>query len=268
MTFWKGVGIGFRTFFKAFDYVFSNKLWWVLLFPLLFNLLLFWGGTALLDAGIDKVQNWILELTSMKDADFFMSGVLKSLMTGMIWIILKFSFFFLFAYVGGYVVLAVMSPVFAIVSEKTEKMVNGSNYPFNGEQWMRDMVRGLLIVFRNLFLELAIMLGVFLLSLIPVLGWIIALFSPVFLFFVSAYFYGFSFLDYSMERKKLSIGQSVRFIRKHKGIVLANGSIFAFSLMLPFCGTILATFVSVFCVVGATLAIEETELKKQHEQAS
>jgi CysZ protein len=67
-------------------------------------------------------------------------------------------------------------------------------------------------------------------------------------------------MDYTLERKKLSVSQSVDFVRKHKGIAISNGLIFALTIILPFCGTFLAPFVSIFSVVGATLAIEETSL--------
>jgi len=153
-----------------------------------------------------------------------------------------------------------MSPVFAYLSEKTEKIVTRKTYPFNGEQWMRDLVRGIIITVRNMLYESGIILGIFILSFIPVIGWFIALLSTILLIFVSAYFYGFTYLDYSLERKKLTISQSVKFVRYHKGIAFATGLIFTISIIIPFCGAFIGNFVSIFSVVGATLAIQKTEL--------
>ena len=152
-----------------------------------------------------------------------------------------------------------MSPVFAMLSEKTDKITTGKEYPFNGEQFMRDIVRGILIALRNMSIELAITLGVLLLSFIPVIGILFSLVGSVFLFFVSAYFYGFSFMDYTFERKRLNISQSVRFSRRYRGLAIANGGLFALFLIIPFCGVILAPFFSIFSVVGATLAYNELE---------
>jgi len=259
MTFWKGFGIGFRTFFEAIGFVFSKGLWWALAFPLLFNILLFWGGNELTALAIKNLQAYLLGLVQMDNDGGWFASTVNGVVTGFVWVVMKILFFSLFTYFGGYIILIFMSPIFAILSEKTEKILTGKEFPFNGEQWMRDLVRGILLVFRNMGIELAIILCVFLLSFIPVLGWIFAIFSTVILVFVSAYFYGFSYMDYTLERKKLSISESVKFVRKHKGIAIANGLIFSLTMILPFCGTFIAPFVSVFSVVGATLAIQETE---------
>ncbi|PKP17852.1 MAG: hypothetical protein CVU05_14765, partial [Bacteroidetes bacterium HGW-Bacteroidetes-21] len=158
-----------------------------------------------------------------------------------------------------YIVLAILSPVLAYLSEKTEKILTGKDYPFNGEQWMRDMVRGILLVVRNMLIEVAIIIGIFAVGFIPVLGQLVSLFGIIFLFFVSAYFYGFSYLDYSMERRKMSLRQSIHFIRKNKGLAISTGGIFALCLMLPMCGPTLGTFFSIFSVVGASASIVEYE---------
>lgn len=260
MGFWKGFGIGFRTFFDAIGFVFSKGLWWALIFPLIFTILLYWGGNELTELAIEKLQAWLLGLVNFEKTDTWYASALQGIVSGFVWLILKILFISVFTYLGGYIILIFMSPVFAILSEKTETALTGKTYPFNGEQWMRDMVRGIILVFRNVFIELGIIVAIFILSFIPVIGWLVAIFSTVILIFVSAYFYGFSYMDYTLERKKLSISESVKFVRRHKGIAVSNGLIFALAMIIPLCGTIVAPFVSVFSVVGATLAIQETEL--------
>jgi CysZ protein len=259
MSFWKGFGIGFKTFFQAIGFVFSNGLWWTFAFPILFNILLFWGGNHLSDLAIANLKTWLIDFTNGLEISWY-SDILKGAISGFVWIAIEILFFMIFMYLGGYIVLIFMSPIFAYLSEKTEKITTNKTYNFNGEQWMRDMVRGILITLRNLFYEIAIIVLIFLASFIPVLGWFFALISTILLIFVSAYFYGFSYLDYSMERKKLTIGQSIKFVRRHKGIAVANGLIFALAMMVPFCGTMIGPFISVFSAVGATLAIQKTEL--------
>jgi CysZ protein len=259
MGFWKGFGIGFKTFFEAIGFVFSKGLWWTFAFPILFNILLFWGGNELVELADKNLQAWILGFVNFDGADTWYTSALHGIITGSVWLILKILFFSIFTYFGGYIILIFMSPVFAILSEKTEKILTGKTYPFTGAQLMRDMVRGITIVIRNIFIELAIVVVIFLLSLIPVFGWLFGIFSTIILIFVSAYFYGFSYMDYTLERKKLSVKESVRFVRKHKGIAISNGLIFALTTF-PFCGVFIAPFISVFSVVGATLAIQKTEL--------
>lgn len=260
MSFWKGFGIGFKTFFQAIGFVFSKGLWWVFIFPILFNIILYWGGNELSDLAIANLKAWLLDITNLNAEQTWYSGILKGAVSGFVWIAIEILFFTVFFYLGGYIVLIFMSPIFAYLSEKTEKIIAGKTYNFSGEQWMRDMVRGILITLRNLFYEIAIIILIFLASFIPVVGWFFALISTVLLIFVSAYFYGFSFIDYSMERKKLTIGKSIKFVRRHKGIAIANGLIFALAMMIPFCGTMIGPFISVFSAVGATMAVQKTEL--------
>jgi CysZ protein len=46
-------------------------------------------------------------------------------------------------------------------------------------------------------------------------------------------------------------------MRKFKGLAMANGSIFALSLLIPFCGASVSSFVALFSVVAGSLAIDE-----------
>jgi CysZ protein len=89
----------------------------------------------------------------------------------------------------------------------------------------------------------------------PVLGGII---GTIILFFIASYFYGFAFIDYNSERRRLSVKQSVQFIRKNKGMAVANGMVFSFFMLIPFCGTTLAGFAAIVSVVAATIAVHDT----------
>src|SRR3990167_3745253 len=96
------------------------------------------------------------------------------------------------------------------------------------------------------------MITIFALGLfIPFIGGLI---GSILLFFISSYFYGFSFIDYNNERRRLTVKQSVQFMRANKGMVIANGLIFSFFLLIPFCGTTLAGFVAIISVIAATVS--------------
>ena len=117
---------------------------------------------------------------------------------------------------------------------------------------MRDVVRGVIIALRNMFIELGYMIVIFLIGLfIPFIGGII---GTIILFFIASYFYGFAFIDYTNERRRLTIKQSVQFIRANKGMAIANGMVFSFFMLIPFCGTSLAGFAAIVSVVAATIA--------------
>lgn len=260
MSFGKGFSLGFRSFFKAFEIVFSDwRLAIFLLVPLAFNILIIWLGGSAFGAISEYVRNWLLNTLGLNNES---AGFLAEAISFVITYLFKFIFFLTFMYVGGYIVLAVLSPALAFVSEMTEKKLSGKNYPFSGEQWMRDMVRGIMIVFRNLFIETGIIIAVFIAGFIPVIGTIVSLFGFIILFVVSAYFYGFSFLDYCMERRKMSVRDSVKFIRKNKGLAISIGGIFAFCLMIPLCGAVVGTFACIFSAAGASYAMVELEKQK------
>jgi len=146
-----------------------------------------------------------------------------------------------------------MSPVFSYLSERTEKIKTGNDYPFEFRQFIKDIIRGIFIAVRNMIIELALTVLMFIVSFIPIVGWVAA----IFLFFISAYFYGFSFLDYAIERKRMSISQSVQFMRENKGIVIANGFVFSLCLIVPFCGVSFSSFAAIISVVAGTLAVNE-----------
>ena len=261
MSLGKGFALGFRSFFKAFEIVFSDwRLALFLIAPLALNVLLVWFGGNAFDALADFVRNWLLSVLGLDDAT---AGFMAKALSFVITYLFRFFFFLTFMYVGGYIILVIMSPVLAFISEMTEKKLTGKDYPFSGEKWMRDMLRGILIVLRNLFIEIGILILVFLVSFIPIIGQVVSVFGFIILFVVSAYFYGFSFLDYCMERRNMKVKDSVIFIRKNKGLAISIGGLFGLCLMIPLCGPLLGTFACIFATAGASYAMVEYE-KQNH----
>jgi len=263
MSIFKGFGIGLKTYGKAIELIFSKGLWWYFLFPLALNVIVMiasWYGISLLSEYAKQV---IENLLKFDDEAFFLSEYLQSssgyiaiTLGWAVWFISKVLFFVLYGLFGGYIIIMIMSPIFALLSEKTEEILTGNNYPFNGDQLIRDIVRGILIAFRNMFVEFAYMIVIFILSFfIPVLGGII---GTIILFFIASYFYGFAFIDYNNERRRLTLKQSVQFMRANKGVVMGNGFVFTLAMFIPTCGTIVAGFVAVVSVVAATVATHQT----------
>lgn len=259
MNFSKQISIGYASYGKAFTILFSGWIWLVFLFPVLLNVLMFFSGLELVDFLTNFVKSEAEKLTSLETVNFFGAGALKWILTGSIWLIFKLLFFVLFSYFGGFLILILLSPVLAWLSEKTEQINTGKSYPFDIPKLFRDIARGVLMAIRNMTIQTLFVLCVFALSLIPVLGWIIGIIGPVFIFLVTSYFYGFSFMDYSNERRKLNISQSVKLLRKYKWVAIANGSILSLVLIVPMCGfgTIISPFVAIVSVVAGSVAMEQ-----------
>ncbi|RYD72664.1 MAG: hypothetical protein EOP53_21520, partial [Sphingobacteriales bacterium] len=137
---------------------------------------------------------------------------------------------------------------FAYLSEKTEAIMEGKDFPFNLKQLMKDIWRGIRIALRNLLWQTVYVLSIFILSFIPLFGWI----APLVALLVECYYFGFSMLDYSSERNKLSASQSIEFIGRHKGLAIGNGMVFYLMHMLPIIGWLLAPS---YAVVAATISL-------------
>jgi CysZ protein len=147
-----------------------------------------------------------------------------------------------------------MSPIMALLSEKTDEIITGKKYPFVWDQFVRDVFRGIAIALRNMFIEFGFIIASFFLMWIPVIGWVM----PIILLLISYYFYGFSMLDYTSERRKLKYRESIRYIRSNKGLAIGNGFIFSLLFSLPIFGGMIA---SVVAPVAATIAVIELEKK-------
>jgi len=151
-----------------------------------------------------------------------------------------------------YIFLIIGSPLFAYLSEKTEAIKEGKDYPFNFKQLMRDAWRGTKLALRNTLWQTVYMIALFLLSFIPVIGWI----TPLIVILVECYYYGFSMLDYSFERQKLSPAESIRYVSNHKGLAIGNGIVFFLMHGLIIIGWVLAP---AYAVVAATLSLYKTK---------
>jgi CysZ protein len=254
MGFWSDYGKGVSTHIRAFEFIGKHNLWTYFLYPIALLVILlffgFWGASGIARQLADFLTAYIPE-----DVDTG-TAWLDSFMHGLLWVVrVAFGFilwifiFLVVMKVIRYAVLILCSPMMALLSERVDEIVTGNKYPFNASQFVKDVLRGILISLRNLFLELLITLGLTLIGWIPVIGWI----TIPFLWCISWYFLGFSMMDYSYERRRMSISQGIRFTRRRKGIAIGNGMIFSFLLSAPFLGLIVAPVLSVVAGTLATL---------------
>jgi CysZ protein len=119
---------------------------------------------------------------------------------------------------------------------------------FSFKELVHNISRGIKIALRNTLWQTVYLVGILLLSLIPLIGWA----TPVLALLIECYYYGFSMLDYSMERHKKTAIESIYFISNHKGLAIGNGVVFYLMHWLPVVGWILAP---AYAVVAATLSM-------------
>lgn len=267
-TFWPNFKLGISTYFRSFSFIVKNKMMHFYLYPLAFVILFSIGAATGISALNDTISDWVnglVQVNEMPGADFWDKTLsfLKNMANYAINFIVWISLIIVFHKLNKYLVLIVMSPVMSVISERTDEIVTGKKYPFEWSQLIKDSWRGVLIALRNLFFEMSITIGLLAINLAITifaspLSVITTPIVTIILFFVGAYYYGFSTMDYTNERYRLTTSESVRYIRRNKGMAISNGSIFALWLAIPVLGTYIGTvFAPVTCTVGATLSMLE-----------
>lgn len=181
-------------------------------------------------------------------------GLLFALGGFFLWVAMMLFYFSLFKYFF----LIVCSPVFAFLSEKTEAILEGKEYPFSFTQLAKDIARGIRIALRNALWQAVYSFSILLVSVIPIVGW----FTPILGLFIECYYYGFSMLDYSMERNKKTAAESIFFIGEHRGLAIGNGLVFYIMHLVPLIGWVLAPSYAVIAATLSLIAVKKTGSNK------
>jgi CysZ protein len=245
-----------QAYFQTHRFIIKHRLWKWIFIPGLIYALLFCVGIYFFWKSSNYAIDFMLLKTGVKDWIQKMQNgwlswfiIFAQLMLHMVLMLFYFSLF-------KYLFLIIGSPLFAFLSEKTEAIMEGKDFPFSFTQLIKDIIRGIRIALRNMLWQTVYAVSIFILAFIPVIGWI----TPLIALMVECYYLGFSMLDYSCERHKLSTSQSIAFIGKHKGLAIGNGMIFFLMHLIPFLGWVLAPG---YAVIAATISLygdKETKL--------
>ncbi|NOQ72443.1 MAG: hypothetical protein GQ574_10605 [Crocinitomix sp.] len=218
MNFFQLLGLGYKNYIKGIRFLITHKLYWFVLFPLVLFAGIYWLGLY-----FSGVETRIAEEIG-EDAQKIES------LRGLTWITIKMLFFdslyLIFTKFTLYIVVIILSPVLSYLSERIENIIAGNKYKFNLKQLVSDIKRGIRIAMRNIFWEYFFI--VIVLGIASYFGGtaknILAFSIPIAIGF---YFYGFAFIDYVNERRRLNIQQSIYFVSKHRGLAIAIGSIYS-----------------------------------------
>jgi CysZ protein len=270
----KDLSKGLQAYGKAISFITSNGFFKYFLYPIFIILLIFGLNFFFVQQTSGLLHDWLSgEIFDLSKSDYFFSDFLKNnlgffggFFLTIITIIVGIIMYVLLAFIGGYIVLIIMSPILAYISEKVVEVSKGEETPFVFSKFFKDVLRGVLISLRNLFMEMLFMVLFFITSFIPLIG----LLSPIGVYLTTSYFYGFSFMDYSSERKGLGLKESIQTVGAHKGMAIGLGGLFYLILLIPIIGIFIAPFIAIISVVGATLCMEElfeNELLENEENA-
>ena len=225
MQFLKELSIGYKNYWKGSKFLIQNRLLHYFIFPLI------------LFAGVFLLGNYFLQIESNVNIELSQKSEQIETVNSLIWVTLKMIFFdalyIIFTQFTLYIVVVLLSPILAMLSQKIESVLTGNKYPFNFRNLINDIKRGATIAFRNLiwyYLFVGLFLGI--VSFFDLSAKSFIVFAIPFI--VGFYYYGFSFIDYINERRRLNIQQSVYFVSRHKGLAISIGSIYSILFLLYF----------------------------------
>ena len=129
-----------------------------------------------------------------------------------------------------YIVLVVMGPLFAAVSEAVEAQIHGHTVPFSLRRWIRDTLRGMRSA---VWLALFEWTTVALLWLVGLLVPVLSPFTLTLAWLVGAWAYGASVMDYVWERQGKGALSGWRSSLRRMDVALACGVPFSLWMSIP-----------------------------------
>ena len=255
---------GFTAFFRGMAFSISRFGVWYLV-PLVLWLFLVVGlSLQISDWLIPYLYEWIesqtgLDLSATQKVEGW-SEILKTALHLGVVIVVKIMLWYVMSRYMKYIVIILLSPLFAYISERTEELITGRTYSFSIVQIFKDAFRGAGIAVRNMLLETLLMIAGGLLSFfVPLLSPLIL----VALFLVNSYFMAFNFFDYVAERKKMGVARSVRYMRANMSTLLGFGVAYNLISLFPLLDWMLAP---ISAASGAVVA--DTELPQGKSSAT
>ena len=243
----QGILKGLKAYSGTFALISKLKLWKFFAIPMVISLLLAItiGFTAYELS--DNIGGYI---SSFWAWEFGKSTVetISQIFGGLIVLTLGFLTF-------KHIILAASAPFMGPISQKIETHLTGEKAVSVESSSVQLLLRGIRIALRNIIRELLTTIPILLIGLIPIIG----LFSTVLLFLMQAYFAGFGNMDYTLERH-YDYKNSVRFVKRNRGLATGNGIVFMLFLLIPVVGVILVLPLSV------TAATIETVKEIQNEK--
>ncbi|HQY12996.1 MAG: EI24 domain-containing protein [Ferruginibacter sp.] len=237
-----------QAYFHAHRFIIKHRLWKWILIPGLIYAVLFLLGIYLFMKSSNSAIGYMLLKSGLKEWMERMESSWLSFLLIFGQLVLQLVLLLFYFSLFKYLFLIIGSPLFAYLSEKTESIIEGKDFPFSLKQLMKDILRGIRLALRNMLWQTVYTVSILVLSFVPLVGWV----TPLLALLIECYYLGFSMLDYSCERNKLSTAQSILFIGRHKGLAIGNGIIFYMMHIVPFAGWILAPS---YAVIAATISL-------------
>jgi CysZ protein len=131
-----------------------------------------------------------------------------------------------------FIILTLLSPFNTILSEKLDTKITGQKFSFSFLRLINDFLRMILIVIISLIIQF-VCIGIW-----WIIAWILNI-DNTFLydciaFLISAFFFGFSFYDHSLERYEINVFGSIGFAFSNVFLIIVTGSLFKLFYYFPY----------------------------------
>lgn len=207
--------VGLKSYFQAFFFIIRYGYFLYLIIPFVLLFVIYRYGYVLQNNVFDP------KLDSINSLVWYLIYGLVEVTIGMV-----------LMYFAKYMVVAILSPLLAHISEKTERILTKEKQKYTWNQFKEDIIRAIKLMIRNLMWYYIYFVSIQLVAFIfwekpseSPLQWLIVL--------IASYYYGFSFLDYINERRRRNVSESIIFIRKHSGLAISIGLFYYLMIFVP-----------------------------------
>jgi len=236
---------GILSYRKANQVIVKYRLWPWLIIPGIFSFLYLLILVILGMSCFSGISNHVNER--------WIPGFISGDTTYVIVSILLWLFLIIIGYLSyQQIVLIFFSPILGFLSEMVEKKLFDQEPPqFHFSDFVKDMARSLILNLRNIGWMLCFTAAAWFISIIPLIG---AMLSPVLILLIQSYYGGVGLIDYTLERKRYTVSESIDFSHRNRARVIGVGMGFILLLLIPFIGWF---FAPGYGTTAATLAILE-----------
>lgn len=161
--------------------------------------------------------------------DGWWASIVQSIMVFIDWI---------FRHIYQFIMVTILSPVMAILAEKADNHLTGAKFDGGIVRMLKDFWRTVLIA------TTAFLVFIIIYIFWSLFAWMVGIdfISPVILFFVNAFFLGFAYMDYALERYQHKVGTSWEYAFKNWKTMIILGSIFSLIFYIPYAGALFAPY--------------------------
>ncbi len=136
MRFLKNMAFGVRSYWKAIKFMIEYRFYWYLGIPAVLMLFIYWLGAKI------QSHKFVPQTETINEVIWYLFFLLVEISVAIL--LMKFA---------KYLVVGLLSPLLAQLSQKTENILTGNKYPWNFKQLVNDVKRAMRIIVRNLMWE-------------------------------------------------------------------------------------------------------------------